>query len=175
MRDCSQVGAPCLVISYLIAADHHEPWTFNALKQPRGRIHNFAMRSVRPRTIGKLLSPAAPVGRRLQPSWVRYNSQVKADPAIQPPPKADSSEAPAAPAGDSSMIRQEDASEGTASHRSGFHAPVDHGTSYGTSSLYTTKTMLTVCEEHSRRSRNDLWMEVNPVTVLLPPCSRALL
>jgi len=93
------------------------------------RTTQLAMRSIRPKPIGKLLSPAVPVGNRIQPAWIRHNSQTTADPSVQPPPKADSSEAPAAPAGDSSMIRQEDASEGTVRHQPNFNGPIDHGTS----------------------------------------------
>ena len=52
-----------------------------------------------------------------------------ADRSAQPDPKADPSDAPSAPSGDSSMIRQEDASQAMVDHQPDYNAPVDHGTS----------------------------------------------
>jgi len=83
------------------------------------------MHSLRPKPISRLLVRAVPVARRLSPLWIRHNSQTETEPA----PKSDASESPAPAAGDSSMIRQEDASQAMADHQPDFNAPVDHGTS----------------------------------------------
>lgn len=124
-RDCESLAAQCLVMLHCLNPDVN----VNAPEHSRVCHTQLIMRSSRPRPIAKLLSPSVAVGRRSQPSWIRHNSQTT-DPSMQPAP-SDSSEAPAPPAGDSSMIRQEDASEGTVKHQPDFNAPVDHGTSYG--------------------------------------------
>ena len=56
---------------------------------------------------------------------------AKGDPAIQPSSKASPEDAPAAKAGDSAMIRQEDASEGEPRHALDYNVAVDYRTSYG--------------------------------------------
>ncbi|MCJ1257789.1 NADH:ubiquinone oxidoreductase 21kD subunit [Lignoscripta atroalba] len=78
---------------------------------------------------GRLLPSAAPVGRRISPLHLRYESSKTADPSQQPPPKSESSDSPAARPGDSAMIRQEGASEGMVNHQPNYHAPVDFATS----------------------------------------------
>lgn len=69
------------------------------------------------------------VVQKRTPLCVRY-ATTDVDRSVEPAPKAQSSDPPAAAAGDSGMIRQEGSSEGMASHHPDWHAPVDHGTSW---------------------------------------------
>ncbi|KAI9821711.1 MAG: NADH:ubiquinone oxidoreductase 21kD subunit [Pycnora praestabilis] len=76
------------------------------------------------------LSLTKPTAAQISQTHVRHNSKV-ADRSIQPEPKSDSSDSPAASPGDSSMIRQEGAEGAITSTRNqpDYGAPVDHGTS----------------------------------------------
>lgn len=77
---------------------------------------------------GRLQPAMVQVSQRRTPFYVRYAS-TDADRSIEPAPKAQSSDPPAAQAGDSGMIRKEGPSEGMTSHHPDWHTPVDHGTS----------------------------------------------
>lgn len=77
---------------------------------------------------GRLRPAIVLVGQRRSPLCVRY-ATTDVDRSVEPAPKAEASDPPAAEAGDSSMIRQEGSSEAMASHQPNWHAPVDHATS----------------------------------------------
>ncbi|KAF2240068.1 hypothetical protein EV356DRAFT_572126 [Viridothelium virens] len=55
--------------------------------------------------------------------------RAEGDPAVQPPPKASSEDAPAVKAGESAMIRQQGASEGEPRHTPDYNVAVDYRTS----------------------------------------------
>ncbi|KAI9798040.1 MAG: NADH:ubiquinone oxidoreductase 21kD subunit [Candelina submexicana] len=74
-------------------------------------------------------SLAALPATRLSSIQVRYNSQLT-DRSVQPSPKSQSTDAPAATPGDSAMISRQSPSEASVSHNQpDYGAPVDHGTS----------------------------------------------
>lgn len=77
---------------------------------------------------GHLRPAIVQVAQRRTPLCVRY-ATTDADRSVEPAPKAEASDPPAAEAGDSGMIRQEGSSEGMVSHHPDWHAPVDFATS----------------------------------------------
>ena len=97
------------------------------------RISRNIMSLIRPLCRRQVVASTLPTSRQIgiaQARWASYSSGDKShDPSLQPAPKADSSDAPSARAGDSSMIRQEDSAEAMVEHQPDFRAPTDHGTS----------------------------------------------
>lgn len=91
------------------------------------------MSLLRPQYAGRLLQARVATRQRILPSHIRYASKTSSgeyqDRSAQPAPKSDASTSPAPTPGDSSMIRQEDSSEGMVDHRPNYHAPIDHATS----------------------------------------------
>lgn len=86
------------------------------------------MSVLRAQCAARLLPTMIPIRGRLPPIYARHSSDT-ADRSVQPAPKSDPSEAPAAKPGDSAMIRQQGASAAMVDHSPNFRAPVDHGTS----------------------------------------------
>lgn len=58
--------------------------------------------------------------------WTRYLSNEK---SVNPPPKVGASDPPGPGPDNTSMIGQENASQGMIKHQPNYNAPVDHGTS----------------------------------------------
>ena len=83
----------------------------------------------RPAGTGRLITRLAPASQRLSSQQIRWTSQSDGEASAEPASKTNSSDYATPKAPDTSMIRQEDASEGVADHQLNYHAPVDHGTS----------------------------------------------
>lgn len=87
------------------------------------------MSLLRPCSTARLTAFLIPVSQRFSLHQTRRKSQETSHRSTESQPKSAPSDSPAAKSGDSSMIRQEDASEGIVHHQPDYHAPVDHGTS----------------------------------------------
>lgn len=92
------------------------------------RIHKI-MALFLPAGKGRLITRLAPASQRLSSQQIRWTSQSKSEASAEPASRTNSSDYTTPKAPDTSMIRQEDASEGVADHRLNYHAPIDHGTS----------------------------------------------
>lgn len=82
-----------------------------------------------PAGTGKLITRLAPASQRLSSQQIRWTSQSKGEASAELASRTNSSDYITPKAPDTSMIRQEDASEGVADHQLNYHAPIDHGTS----------------------------------------------
>lgn len=83
----------------------------------------------RPSGTGRLITRLAPVSQRLSSQQIRWTSQSNGEASAEPASKTNSSDYTTPKAPDTSMIKQEDASEGVPDHQLNYHAPIDHGTS----------------------------------------------
>lgn len=77
----------------------------------------------------RLITRLAPASQRLSSQQIRLTSQSNGEASAEPASRTNSSDYATPKAPDTSMIRQEDASEGVADHQLNYHAPIDHGTS----------------------------------------------
>ncbi len=91
------------------------------------------MSLLRPLCGGRLVPSAVLARRQIGLSHARWASHSTSgeslESSLEPAPKAESSDSPAAAPGDSSMIRQEGSAEGMVDHQPDYRAPTDHGTS----------------------------------------------
>lgn len=78
---------------------------------------------------GRLITRLAPACQRLSSQQIRWNSQSNGEASAEPASRTNSSDYTTPKAPDTSVIRQEDATEGVADHQLNYHAPIDHGTS----------------------------------------------
>ncbi|MCJ1345094.1 hypothetical protein MMC31_003299 [Peltigera leucophlebia] len=83
----------------------------------------------RPVSTGRLITYLAPASQRLSSQQIRWTSQTNGEASAEPASKTSSSDYATPKAPDTSLIRQDDASEGVADHQLNYHAPIDHGTS----------------------------------------------
>lgn len=82
-----------------------------------------------PAGTGRLITRLAPASQRLSSQQIRWTSQSNGEASAEPASRTNSSDYTTPKAPETSMIRQEDASEGVADHQLNYHAPIDHGTS----------------------------------------------
>lgn len=94
----------------------------------------------RPVSTGRLITYLAPASQRLSSQQIRWTSQTNGEASAEPASKTSSSDYATPKAPDTSLIRQDDASEGVADHQLNYHAPIDHGTSWEPRNLLASPT-----------------------------------
>lgn len=102
-------------------------------------VHKI-MALFRPAGTCRIVTRLNPTSQLLSSQQIRWTSQLNGEASAEPASRTNSSDYATPKAPDTSMIRQEDASEGAADHQLNYHVPIDHGTSWAPRNLFSFTT-----------------------------------